>query len=76
MRRTLSKPTDIRRYLNHVVSVGALIILMPLLIATLPFLKRLASAIYTSTLVLFILGLYLISISIIMNHGSRGKRTS
>jgi len=53
-----------------------LIILMPLLIATLPFLKRLASAIYTSTLVLFILGLYLISINIIMNHGSRGKRTS
>jgi len=70
----LNKPSDVRKYLKHVLSVSSLIILGPLLILLiLPFFKRLMMAMYTSTLLIFILGFYLIGASMVMKASEKGR---
>ena len=74
MKRTLRKPSDLRRYLNHVLSVGSLIMLAPILLLIIfPFFKRLMETMYMSTLLIFILGFYLIGASMIMKASSKGR---
>ncbi|WP_048062589.1 hypothetical protein [Caldivirga maquilingensis] len=74
MKHRLSKPGDVRKYLNHVLSVSSLIILAPLLLfIVFPFFKRLMAIMYTSTLLLFILGFYLIGASMIMKASGKGR---
>ncbi|WP_291765229.1 hypothetical protein [Caldivirga sp. UBA161] len=74
MRYNLSKPSDVRKYLNHVLSVGSLIMLAPILLLIIfPFFKRLMATMYTSTLLIFILGFYLIGASMIMKASSKGR---
>lgn len=75
MKLTLRKPSDLRRYLNHILSVGSLIMLAPLLLLIIfPFFKRLMAVMYTSTLLVFILGFYLIGASMVMRTLSKGNK--